>query len=57
MRATASWNTIDTAPRDTALELRIGSDRLSNPIGFPCRLTEHGERITRELLEMHPEYV
>jgi hypothetical protein len=58
MRATPSWNTIDTAPRDTALELRLGSDRLSQPIGFACRLTAQGwvNAATGAILDIEPTH-
>jgi hypothetical protein len=41
MHATGGWKTIDSAPREQVLELLVGG-LLSEPLGFPCRLTEHG---------------
>jgi len=57
MRATASWNTIDTAPRERALELLVDG-ALSKPLVFPCRLTAHGwmNAATGESIDIEPTH-
>ena len=58
MHATGSWSRIDSAPRDTALELRVGSGHLSRPLSFPCRLTERGwiNALTNEIIDIEPTH-
>ena len=57
MRASGSWNTIDTAPRDQLLELLVGGI-LSKPLGFPCRLTEERwmNAATNAIIEIEPTH-
>ena len=56
MRASGIWNTVDTAPRDKALEIRVAGEAAA--VGFPCRFTGSGwvNAETNEVADIQPTY-
>lgn len=56
MRESGIWNTVDTAPREKALEVRVAGEPAA--VDFPCRLSERGwvNAETNTVVDIQPAY-